>query len=72
MWKAKFFGSFWVLNTVSKQAYKLKFPKKWRIYNVFYELLLKQDTIRKKQVDENTTQLEFELNKNKKYKFKGI
>ena len=41
-WKleAKFFGPFWVLHPVKNQAYKLEFPKKWRIHDVFYMSLL--------------------------------
>ena len=41
-WKleAKFFGPFRVLHPVGKQAYKLKFPRKWRIHNVFHVSLL--------------------------------
>ena len=38
--KAKFFEPFQVLYYVSKQAYKLKLPKKWKIHNVFNVLLL--------------------------------
>ena len=45
--EAKFFGLFRVLHPVSKQAYKLKLPKKWKIYNVFYVLLLEQDITKK-------------------------
>ena len=48
--EAKFFGRFWVLHPISKQAYKLKLPKKWKIYNVFHVSLLEQDTKRKEQV----------------------
>ena len=33
--KAKFLGLFQVLHPVSKQGYKLKLPKKWRIHDVF-------------------------------------
>ena len=33
--KAKYFRPFRVLHLIDKQAYKLKLPKKWRIYNVF-------------------------------------
>ena len=39
--EAKFFGPFQVLHSVSKQAYKLKLPRKWRIHDVFHILLLK-------------------------------
>ena len=35
-------------------------------------LLLEQDTIKKKQVDENITWLEFEVGTNKKYEIKAI
>ena len=40
--KAKFFEPFWVLHLISKQAYKLELPKKWRIYDVFHVSLLEQ------------------------------
>ena len=53
--KFKFFNLFQVLYLVGKQAYKLKLPKKWKIYNTFYILLLEQDTTRKGKVDENAT-----------------
>ena len=36
-----------MLYSVSKQAYKLELLKKWKIYDVFYLLLLEQDTTRK-------------------------
>ena len=49
--EVKFFGPFWVLHLVGKQAYKLKLPKKWRICNVFHLSLLKQNTTRKEQVE---------------------
>ena len=49
--EAHFFGPFQVLHLVEKQAYKLELPKKWRIHDVFYVSLLKQDTTRKKQVE---------------------
>ena len=48
----KFFGPFQVLHPVKKQAYKLEFPRNWKIHDVFHVLLLKQDTTRKKRVDE--------------------
>ena len=38
--ESKFFGPFWVLHAVSKQVYKLKLPKKWRIHNAFHISLL--------------------------------
>ena len=49
--KVKFFGPFQVLYLVGKQAYKLEFFKKWRIYDVFYVWLLKQDTTKKERDD---------------------
>lgn len=44
---------------MGNQAYKLKLPKKWRIYDVFHISLLKQDTIRKGQVNKVTSTLKF-------------
>ena len=38
--EAKFFGPFQVLYLIGKQVYKLEFPKKWRIHDVFYVSLL--------------------------------
>ena len=49
--EAKFFGLFWVLHPVDKQAYKLELPKKWRIHDVFYVSLLEQDITKKGQVN---------------------
>ena len=68
--EAKFFGLFWVLHPVGKQAYKLKLPKKWRIHNVFYVLLLEQNTTKKRRV--NDMQLEFEAGNDKEYEVDGI
>lgn len=41
--ESKFFRWFTVFYPVGTQAYKLKSLKQWRIYNVFYVLLLKHD-----------------------------
>ncbi len=38
--EAKFFGPFWILHLVGKQAYKIEFLKKWKISDVFHILLL--------------------------------
>ena len=57
--EAKFFGPFRVLHPVGKQAYKLKLPRKWRIYDVFHMALLEQDTTRTGRVDEEVRQMEF-------------
>lgn len=43
----KFFGPFYILHPVSKQANNFKLPTKSKIYNIFYILLLKQDITRK-------------------------
>ena len=61
-----------MLHPVSKQAYKLKLQKKEKIYNIFHVLLLEQDNTRKKQVDENVTELESDAGDNKKYKVEAI
>ena len=62
-----------MLHPVGKQAYKLELPKKWRIHNVFHVSLLKQDTIRKRWVDdENTAELDAGDNKSGKYKVEAI
>ena len=59
-----------MLHPVDKQAYKLILPKKWRVYNVFYVLLLKQNITKKRRV--NDMQLEVEAGDNKKYEVDGI
>ena len=70
--KAKFFSLFWMLHPVNKHAYKLKFFKKWRIYNVFHILLLEQDITKKGQVNDKQLDFEFEASNNKEYKVDGI
>ncbi len=74
--RVSFFGPFRVLHAVGKQAYKLKLPAKWKIYNVFYVSLLEQDTKRKGRVDkalpELEKDLEFEAGGNREYEFKAI
>ena len=70
--EAKFLGPFRVLHPVEKQAYKLELLNKWRIHDVFYVSLLKQDSTRKGQVnDENVAELNAG-NKNKKYEVEVI
>ncbi len=49
--ESKFFGPFWVLHAVGKQAYKLELSVKWKIHDVFYMSLLEQDITRKGRVD---------------------
>ena len=70
--KAKFLGSFWVLYLVGKQAYKLKLPKKWRIYDIFYISLLEQNTTKKEQVNDMQLDFEFKAGNGKEYKVDGI
>ena len=38
--EAKFFGPFWILHLIGKQAYKLKLLKKYRICDIFHVFLL--------------------------------
>ena len=70
--KAKFLGLFWVLRLVSKQAYNLKLPKKWKIHNVFHVFLLEQDTTKKGQVNDTQLDFEFEAGNGEEYKVDGI
>ena len=53
-WKLgiKFFSPFQVLHLIAKQVYKLELFAKWKIYDVFNALLLKQDTIRKEKINQ--------------------
>ena len=56
--ETKFFGPFQVLHPLGKQAYKLEFPTNLRIHDVFYVLLLEQNTTKKEQVhDKNVKEL---------------
>ena len=70
--EAKFFGAFRVLQSIEKQAYKLKFSKKWKIHNVFHISLLEQDTTRKKRVDKKLPELDTGNKDSKKYKMEAI
>ena len=55
-----------MLHLIGKQVYKLKLPKKLKIYNIFHILLLKQNTTKNKQVDKKITELKFQANNIKK------
>lgn len=70
--ETKLFDPFQVLYLVKNQAYKLQLLKKWSIYNVFHVSLLKKDIIKKGQVDDDITQMEFKYNDNNKYEVQGI
>ena len=72
--EAKFFEPFRGLGPVGKQAYKLKFSKKWKIHDVFHVSLLEQDTTRKGRVDEEVRQIEFDAidNDSGEYKVEAI
>ena len=70
--EVKFFGPFWVLYQIGKQAYKVKLPKKWGIHNIFYILLLEKDIIKKKCIDENMIKLDAGNKNSKEYKVKTI
>ena len=71
----KFFRPFRVFHAVGKQAYKLELPTKWKIYDIFYVLLLKQDTTKKKQVNNKALpepEKKLEAGDDKKYEMKTI
>ena len=70
--EAKFLSLFWILYLVGKQTYKLKLPKKWRIYDVFHISLLEQDTTKKGQVNNTQLNFEFKTGNNKEYKVEDI
>ena len=70
--ETKFFGPFQVLHPIRKQAYKWELPKKWRIYDVFHILLLKQNTIRKNWVDKKISELDVSNKDSKEYKLEAI
>lgn len=67
--KGKFFGSFWVLYLVGKQAYKIELSKKWRIYDVFHVSLGEQNTAKKGQVE---ITIELDKSNSKEYKVEAI
>ena len=67
-----FFRPFQVLHLARKLAYKLEYPKQWRMYNVFHVSLLEQGITRKKQVNKQVTELEFEAGNSKEYKVEAI
>ena len=70
--EAKFLGPFQVLHPISKQAYKLELPKKWRIHDIFHVCLLKQDITKKGQVNDTQLDFEFKAGNNKEYEVNGI
>ena len=60
----KYLGPFEILETVGKEAYKLKLPAKWCIHPIFHVLLLEKDIIRRKAVDQKiANQLELKERK---------
>ena len=46
--KTKFIILFWILYLIEKEVYKLKILKKLKIYNIFYILLLKNNSTKKR------------------------
>ena len=59
-----------MLQLVGKHTYKLKLPKKCKIYDVFHVTLLEQNTMKKVLV--NDMQLEFQAGNNKEYEVYSI
>ena len=70
--EAKFFGPFQVLYPVDKKVYKLKLPKKWRVYNVFNMSLLEKNTTKKGRVSKKVPKLDVDNKDSKKYKIEAI
>ena len=68
--EAKFFGPFRVLYFVGKQVYKLELTREWRIHDVFYMSLLEQDITRKRRVDKEVRQIEFDKSDDESEKYK--
>lgn len=60
-------------STPKKKAnLKVRTTNKWKIYDVFYMLLLGQDTKKKRQVNETTSQIKLDTSNNKEYKVDRI
>lgn len=59
---------------MGKQAYKIKLPRKWKIYDVFHMSLLEQNSTREGWINNNniTTQLELDKSDNKEYGVEAI
>ena len=75
--KAKFFDPFQILHLVRKQAYKLDFPTKWKIYDIFYVTLLEQFPELEPEFDVDNNKFnvgnnKFDAGNNKKYKVEAI
>ena len=70
--EAKFFGPFRILHPVGKQAYKLDFSTKWKIYDVFHVSLLEQDTTRKGRMNELEPEPELDAGDDKEYEVEAI
>ena len=71
--KTKFFGQFRILYPIGKQVYKLELLRNWIVHNVFHVSLLEQEITRKRRVDEEVRQIEFDAGNNSgKYKMEAI
>ena len=57
------------MHLVGKQTYKIELFKKMKIHNLFYVLLLEQNTTRKGQVE---TAIMLDKSNNKEYKLETI
>lgn len=68
--KPKFFGVFSVLDPIEIQALKYELPKKCKIHDIFYVLLLKQDIIKRRQIIDNVAKLDY--SNSKEYEIEAI
>lgn len=68
-----FFGPFWVLHPVAKQAYRLELPASWKIHDIFHISILEQDSTRKGRVNKLLEpEPDFDVGKHKEYKLETI
>ena len=61
-----------MLYPIEKQAYKLKLPKKKRVYKIFHMSLIEQNNTKKGQMSKKVPELDTGNEDSKKYKVEAI